>query len=130
MKHRITREHSHLEDLLDALIRTFSKSGATVRGLWEPFEQFALDLESHIEQEDRLYFPAIGALSPDLKASLEALSVDHSAFTDQLRQVADHLAHEDIEGATRSLRNLDASLRAHEQVEEEILARLDSKLET
>ena len=128
MSHRVINEHRRLEDLFETLGAAFADD-QPASGLWEPFEHLSEELQTHFEREDRLYFPAIWTLCPELKAELEEASSRHSWFCDQLRIIGDHLGHDDIEGATMVFRQLEKSFGAHEQVEEQILTRLDAALE-
>lgn len=128
MSHQVIFEHRRLEDLFEALERAFAGDSAA-NGLWSAFEQLSEELQAHFEQEDQLYFPAIWALRPDLKGSLEEASHRHGWFRDQLRRIGDHLSHDDEQGAASVFRRLDESFRVHEHFEEQILERLDADLE-
>jgi len=128
VSHQVIFEHRRLEDLFEALERAFGGDSAA-NGPWSAFEQLSEELQAHFEQEDQLYFPAIWALRPDLKGSLEEASRRHGWFRDQLRRIGDHLNHDDEQGAAGVFRRLDESFRVHEQFEEQILERLDADLE-
>ncbi len=125
---RVVKEHRHLEDLFEALSRTFAAQ-ASDENVWEAFEELSNELHAHFDQEDQLYFPAICALKPDLKEPMVELARRHDMFRDQLRRIGDHLGHGDLEGAAGVFHTVDRSFRVHEQLEEQILERLESELE-
>ncbi|MCP4038956.1 MAG: hemerythrin domain-containing protein [bacterium] len=128
MKSRLIGEHRRIESLIEALERGFASCEPCAQ-LWESFGQFCEELQAHIEREDRLYFPAITALRPDLKAPLEELTAVHVSLSDQLRRIGDHLGHDDEQGAADVFRSLSQAFHTHEDAEEQILAGLDAELE-
>ena len=91
------------------------------------FGELAAELEVHFEQEDRLYYPSIAALAPDHKDRLAELTRRHQAFLEQLRAIADRLAHDDLEGARSAFEAFRAEFRRHEAIEEALLSEIDAE---
>lgn len=127
MSHRVVAEHRHLEELFETTARALAAATGT-KPVWPAFEQLSGELDTHFEQEDQLYFPAISGLRPELKPQLDELGLRHRWFRDQLRRIGDHLGHDDLEGAARVFRDLHQAFLAHERIEEAILLRLDAEI--
>lgn len=123
LEDRVAREHRHLETLFEEVNR-FLAGENSADAVREAFGELADELETHFDQEDRLYYPAIWGIRPELKESLSDLMARHHWFHDQLRRIADHFAHGELEGGAVLFRKVMESFHAHEHAEEELLARL------
>ncbi len=128
MTDEVIDEHRHLEKLLEALWRAL-EGDRLGSNSWSAFQELSEELRIHFEREDQLYFPAIWGLHPDLKVTLGEVSERHSWFCEQLQLIGDHLGQEDPQGVIAVLRGLDEAFRAHEQTEEQILARVEGAIE-
>lgn len=94
----------------------------------ESFKELSEALDTHFDQEDRLYYPAIWALRPDLKPQLHAFSEEHAGFRRELESIEALLATEDFEEACRAIEALAGRFGRHELSEEATLGSLDREL--
>lgn len=123
LEDRLAREHRQLEALFEELAWAL-ETGRPAAEARAAFTELAETLEVHFEQEDRLYYPAIGGLRPELEGRLAELAERHQWFLDQLRRLGDHLRHEDTAGAWAVFRSLSDAFAAHESAEDEILQQI------
>lgn len=128
MKDQVLAEHRRLDVLFaqarDAFLRT-DPSGRAVRALKELREA----LETHFDQEDHLYYPAIWALRPDLKPGLQDFVAEHEKFRSQLETIEAVLDRTDFEGCGRAIEVLAVDFGRHEDGEESMLRSLDLEIE-
>ena len=78
-------------------------------------------LNAHFAVEERVIFPALHGLHPELADQILALVRDHERLHEDVDQLALAIVASDITEAQRALEEFDAALTAHERVEERIL---------
>lgn len=127
MEHEVMAEH-RLLDALFADARDAFHAGDALEAARESFATLRDALETHFDQEDRLYYPAIWALRPLRKDALLAAVEAHHAFRTQLRDIDALLAEGEITDARNAFDALAAAFVKHEQQEERALASLDREL--
>lgn len=86
-------------------------------------------LADHFEQEDRLYYPAIGSLRPEHRASVECFATDHGRFLDQLERVAERVRARSLAEAARAFEEFALDFAGHEAGEEALLEALRAEVE-
>lgn len=117
-------EHRRVDDLLVEVGRVFGNPG-DADGLRDAFAALSEQMDVHFEQEDRLYYASIGALRPDLKPRIVAISESHRRFRLELAAIGDQLERGDLAAARRSFAALATGFQQHEAVEEELLHRVE-----
>jgi len=85
-------------------------------------------LESHIDQEDRLYYPSLRALRPAHRTVLDSLVVAHDGFRTRLAEIDAGLDTRDRTDAGIDLGAFAEAFAAHEAVEEQLLRRIDAEI--
>lgn len=91
-------------------------------------ERLAGAFDVHFEQEDRLYYPAIGSMRPELSQSLRAISEGHDGFRARLERVRAQLESGELGAARQGFESLASDFGEHEAAEEQLLADLDRRL--
>jgi hypothetical protein len=117
------RLNSHFEGLLEAL-----RAGGAPDALRDDFRRLREALEAHVDQEDRLYYPAVRALRPVHRPVLEELVVAHEIFRSQLGAIEASLAEAAFSAAERALVEFVEGFAAHEAAEEALLRRIDAEI--
>jgi hypothetical protein len=123
----ILAEHRRLDALFAEVGIALSEPGAS-GDAGTAFARLRERLESHVDQEDRLYYPAVRALRPEHRASIRALVQAHEGFRAQLHEIAARLDAGDRGGAEAALRALAHAFAAHEVSEERLLREIDRSL--
>jgi hypothetical protein len=85
-------------------------------------------LEAHFEREDRLYYPAVGALRREHASLLRSFATGHTRFLGQIDAIARRLAEGAFAGAASELEALAAEFAAHEGQEEELLRAIEGEI--
>jgi hypothetical protein len=127
VEHEVMAEH-RLLDALFADARDAFHAGDALEAARESFATLRDALETHFEQEDRLYYPAIWALRPLRKDALMAAVEGHHAFRVQLREIDALLAEGELADARNAFDALTLAFIKHERAEEEVLSALDREL--
>jgi hemerythrin len=125
MREEIAAQHRRLDGLFEAVRDAFSQAGLEVD---DALARLGEALEAHFEQEDRLYYPTIGSLRPEHRASVERFASDHQRFLAQLATVAESVRHRELEGAAREFEAFAADFVGHEAGEESLLRALEAEL--
>ena len=120
----VLEQHRRL-DLLLADVREAFRVGDTHPSARESFTFLREALETHFEQEDRLYHPAIWSLRPTQKPALQACVRAHEDFRSMLRDIAELLESNDVTRAAQTFDLLAQGFESHEAAEEAVLAELD-----
>ena len=97
-------------------------------GALSVFESLQVAMLTHLNQEDRLYYPSIWALRPDLEPQLRTFVDQHGEFRHQLKTIGELLSSEEIAEAGRTLEALTGRFGKHEVAEEALLRRLDREI--
>lgn len=74
--------------------------------------------------EERIHFPALHGLRPELDTELAELVVEHRYFRDRLDRLAKVLENAGIEEGGRQLNELVGRLSAHELREEQLVKKV------
>ncbi len=104
----------------------------TRRSLEEGLDAPAIDafcrlreaLESHFEQEDRLYFPPIAALRPEARTAVRGFAAAHDAFRAKLGEIGALIEKGCLDDASRAFGEFAEKFSIHEAAEEKLLADL------
>lgn len=127
MTTQIVAEHRKLNALFDDVREAFSDPDARVAAR-EAFTELRQALETHFDQEERLYYPAIWGLRPDKKVRLRACIDTHSDFRTRMRAIHEQLALGDVGHGARSFEKLATAFLEHEALEEQVLAELEREI--
>jgi len=127
VEREVLAEHRRL-DALFVEVQTAFKRPVVSEAARDAFKELGEALDTHFDQEDRLYYPAIWALRPDLKPKLHAFREEHAEFRRQLEAIEAMLASGDFEEACRAIEVLSGRFGRHEVSEEETLRSLDQEL--
>ena len=128
MKGQVLAEHRRLDVLFVEARDAFHRKEVS-DSAQEAYRVLREALETHFDQEDRLYYPAIWALRPDLKAGLHEFVAQHEKFRAQLEHIEAVLARGDLEGGGQAIEALAKDFGRHEVSEESMLRGLDQDLE-
>jgi hypothetical protein len=85
-------------------------------------------LEAHFEREDRLYYPAVGALRREHARLLRSFATGHTRFLAQLEAIERQLGVGPSAGAAAAFEALAADFAAHEEEEEGLLRAIESEV--
>lgn len=120
-------QHRKLDTLFVGLLEALRTGGAaeTIRA---DFKRLRETVEAHVDQEDRLYYPAVGALRPVHRPALDGLVVAHEIFRSQLGAIEASLAAAEFAEAERVLGEFVEGFAAHEAAEEALLRRIDAEI--
>lgn len=117
-------EHHRLDELFIEVGEMFATS-RIAEEMREAFAALSEAIDVHFEQEDRLYYASIGALRPDLKPDIAAISAAHHRFRLELAAIGDQLERGALAGARRSFAALATAFQQHEAAEEQLLHRVE-----
>lgn len=123
----VLAQHRRLDALFDEVQDSFRPEGPP-EAAREALKELREALETHFDQEDRLYYPAIWALRPDLKAQLKTLVDAHGEFLGHLDRLESLLGQGEVAEARSVFEYLSAVFTRHEAAEEETLAALDREI--
>jgi hypothetical protein len=87
----------------------------------ERFTELREALETHFEQEDRLYYPTIRALRPESREALARISAGHAEYRSAFAAIDACLAEGDLAGAAARFEEFARSFARHEEAEESLL---------
>lgn len=127
VEREVRAEHRRLDALFEDARDAF-RAGEALDAARESFASLCDALETHFDQEDRLYYPPIWALRPESKPLLAAAVAAHEDLRARLRQIAALLEEGELAGAEGAFEELAAAFARHEQQEEQALAALDREL--
>lgn len=98
----------------------------------EAIERLGHSLEIHFALEDRVYFPALATLRPDLATTLQDFREEHDRMLDAMRGILSSMAGSDGAVPSEALEALDdlvAGFLRHEGREEALLGALERREE-
>ena len=129
VKGQVFAEHRRLDVLFVEARDAFEGKKEGSDSALEAFHALREALETHFDQEDRLYYPAIWALRQDLKTGLREFVSEHEKFRNQLEHIDAVLARGDFEAGGRAIDALAGEFGRHEVREESMLRGLSRELE-
>ncbi len=121
---RVHSQHEQLAVLIAELQKTFEQG--TDQMMRSAFEQFADAFDAHMRVEEKLYFPALHGLLPDVDPELAALTAEHGELRDDVEQIRTKLSARDHATARSLLAALAERRDAHESIEEALIERVRS----
>jgi hemerythrin superfamily protein len=124
---RITAEHSRLSALFEET-RAALLGGDGRQVARAALGRFVEAVETHLVQEESLYYPTIWALRPEFKLPLLGLIGSHPALRLLLAAIAQALDAEGLDDAKRRFDQFVDSYSRHEEAEEELLLTLDQAI--
>ena len=128
MEREVFAQHRELDSLFEEVLDSFRPEGPPEATL-EALKELREALETHFEQEDRLYYTAIWALRPDLEPQLRTLVDAHGEFLAQLDRLGALLDRGERAEARSVFDYLSAVFKRHEDAEEAALATLDREID-
>jgi hemerythrin len=123
----IAEQHRRFDSMFEEILAAL-REGEPPEAIRDAFAQLREALESHIDQEDRLYYPSLRALRPAHRSVLDGLAVAHDAFRTRIEEIDARLGARDLGDAERALGAFGEAFAAHEAAEEQLLARIDAEL--
>ena len=120
-------EHRRLDAMFETLLAAL-RDGASDPAVRDLFNEMREALEAHIDQEDRLYYPAVRALRPVHRNVIEGLVGAHELFRAQLGEIDASLASGVVTEAGRALAAFVKAFGEHEAAEERLLHAIDEEL--
>jgi hypothetical protein len=120
VRQRVEAAHRALARLLGSVREAFRTGG--VGPARESFGALREALETHFEQEDSLYYPAIRALRPDTHETLARIAQGHQRFRDTFAAIDARIAEGALDEAAARFEAFAEAYAQHEAVEEALLA--------
>jgi hypothetical protein len=129
---RTVAEHRSLAALFEetrAVLRREDEAGASrvARGACARLREA---VEAHLEREESLYYPTIGALRPDHKDALLGLAESQPDFRAHLVALTEAVEAEALVDAERRLDEITRLFHRRKAEEEKLLESLESEIET
>jgi hemerythrin-like domain-containing protein len=127
----VAREHRRLDALFETLLAALRRGDGHAIGARDAFAELRNALESHIDQEDRLYYPALRALRPVHRPLITDLVDAHVLFRSRLEALEARLSSTSsnaLPEAERAAADFAAAFGAHEASEEAMLRSIDAEL--
>jgi len=128
VEREVFAQHRRLDALFEEVRDSFRPEGPP-EATRDALTELRAALEVHFDQEDRLYYPAIWALRPDLKPQLKSLVSAHGDFTAQLDRLESLFDRGERAEARSVFDYLSVVFKRHESAEEAALATLDREIE-
>lgn len=120
-------EHRRLDGLFLEALRALRENDPPDAAR-SAFTRLRNTLEEHFRQEDKVYYPAVGRLSPAHEPVLQELMLAHREFRTRMSDVRALFVAADLAGAERSLAALAGEFTEHESVEERLLASIQEEM--
>lgn len=119
---RISSQHRQLDVFYGMVVDSLSRG--RVRRACSEFLRLHDAIEAHFTVEERMHFPALHGLRPELDAELASLVEEHKSFRERLGKIADVLERGDLADGGEQLDQLVVRLAAHESREEQLAQRV------
>jgi hemerythrin len=126
MEGSIAVAHRRIDALLEAMEAALHTRDQAVAE--DAFAQLREALEAHFDQEDRLYYPPIRTLRPELKPTMDDFGAAHDSFRSQFAAIHSHLEKGSLAEAEHALDEFRRAFTVHEAAEEKMLGSLDRDL--
>jgi len=127
IEHSIAEEHRRLDALFEEILVAM-REDEPPEAIRDAFARLREALESHIDQEDRLYYPSLRALRPAHRDVLYSLAAAHDVFRTRLEEIDTRLGARDLGAAERAIGAFGEAFAAHELTEERLLAHIDAEV--
>lgn len=123
---RILAQHDRLDALCEEIQERLGEDGpeASPESSREGFQQLRTALDAHMKMEEEIYFPALHGLQADAESALSELVAEHDELRETASRVSDRLESLDRDGARVEMGRLASRVTAHEQAEEDLIARI------
>lgn len=92
------------------------------------FGRLREELQTHFEQEDRLYYPAIRALRPDRAQAVDRVGRAHGQFIRRFELILEQIQAAKLDEAQRSFEEFAEAFIYHEMREEDLIRSLEKEL--
>jgi len=125
---RLVGEHRDLDARFRALLDLLAEPGANPERARAWFRELREAVETHVDREDRLYYPALRALRPRHAAATRALAAAHDGFRASLVALDADFARGAREASARELRHFAGEFGVHEAEEERLLGEIERDL--
>jgi iron-sulfur cluster repair protein YtfE (RIC family) len=116
---RIAGQHAWLASVESTVLRVLERG--TPGEAREALRAYQGSLDAHFELEERIHFPALHGLRPELGERIAALVVDHGRLRRALDELADRVGSVPRDAVTAGFRDVTLQLGEHEQREETLL---------
>ena len=122
----ISTQHRRIDSMVAEIIGAVSETEdlALIR---KAFSRMRESLESHLQDEDRLYEPALTSARLPHRHVLEGFLDAHKVFRSRLAEIDADLAHVSHAEAARELIDFVGIFEAHEAAEERMLGHLEAE---
>ena len=127
IEHAVAEQHRRLDAMFEETLAAM-REGAASDAIRETFERLREALETHLAQEDQLYYPSLGALRPVHRTVLDSLVAAHDGFRSRLDAIDARLTHQDLVAAERELGAFCSAFAVHEASEERLLRGIDAEV--
>ena len=118
---RIASQHQQLNTLFGGVFQALDRGG--IHLATEAFGRFCDALEAHFEVEERMYFPALHGLLPEIRGELSRLVERHGTMRRDLVAIRMLFTGGDRESVCPRLEKLAVDISRHEADEEHLLHR-------
>ncbi len=119
---RLSNQHDQLDEFYDMLIESLERG--SLRGARVGFVRFHDAIEAHLTLEDRVFFPALRGLRPDLENELAALAREHAEMRMDLDHLHDLLVEGELDACLERVARLGITISGHEMREEALMSRI------
>jgi len=116
---RIAGQHAWLASVEATVLRVLQRG--TPAEARDALDAYRGALAAHFELEERLHFPALHGLRPELAPAIEALVADHARLRADLEALGARVGTVARDAVTDGFRACAAQLLDHEQREEALL---------
>jgi hypothetical protein len=123
----VRREHRRVDALFAETLDAIGE-GEGRQAVRESFARLRETLEDHLEQEDRLYYPALRALRPTHRDALLGFAEAHVGFRARLAELDRALVAETLAAVQGLLGGIAQEFAQHESGEERLLREIDAEV--
>jgi hypothetical protein len=125
MREEIVAQHRRLDGLFEEVRNALTQAGLASEALAALGEA----LSAHFEQEDRLYYPTVGSLRPEHRATVERFAADHVRFLTRLEDLSRRVEGQLLGEAAQEFERFAADFAGHEAGEEALLRTLQAEID-
>ena len=122
----ISTQHRRIDSMVAEILGAVTETEdlALVR---KAFARMRETLESHLDDEERLYEPALNTARPSHRHALQGFLEVHKVFRSRLAEIDADLADVSHAEAARELTDFIAIFEAHEAAEERLIDQLEAE---